>query len=283
MAMTEEQKRKIMMPILGVLILFGLWQAIKLFTGGGSTKQPDSQFAAAPLQPGGQGPVVETKTVVKTQVAQAKAPMISEREKQQLEAAKKTQDEYLKLLNQFQVSEMEKRLIESRVNVEAARSNIAKARLERSKSIAEMQQVTGTAEHMSRAFDNYDLVYVGRNNGRWIAVLRLENRFLPQEMLYQPGAAPAPETRRGAKDIFYDVVMGRHLPDGSEVLSITRSSLLLARQDKRRRLILPVTSPKLLTAKPMQAKEREEEAPVSRLTEGQAVGAGSTGGAAPTS
>lgn len=301
MAMSEEKKRKILIPALGVLVLFILWQGYKMFAGGspepaqlrgpiphaadGAGAAPQQPGVVTTGQPGGQGPIIQTKTVVAAKVVQAQAPSLSPEEQEQLKAARKSQIEYLRILNQVQISDMQKRLIESRVGVEAARASIAKARLDRAKAISQRERIEEAATSKPNAFDNYNLVFVGRTTGRWIAVLSLNKRYLAHDMLAVAGTTGGQqqlsigESTATDTEVFYDVFMGRSLPDGSEILSINRESVLIAHEGQRRRIILPVTSPGLLIkeVKGEETKDIPPPAAAAKLEEGKVTGAATAG------
>jgi len=257
--MDDERKQKILVPIIGLLVIVGGWQAYKLLFGGDSddkavptqavsSAQMELKAAAEGQSMPGQ-PKIVTKIVAKPKVKEMRAPTPSPELMAQLKAAEKTQTEYLKLLNQFQLTELAKKLEESRAGIETAKASIATARLDQAKAEAEMHKVSTTKVTVLDAFDNYQVVYIGRNTGRWIAVVSIPERFITID----------PNVRADALH-FYDVRIGTHLPDGSEVLHISRNSILMARHGRRRRMILPLTSPKLLieNESPTQISEPEK-------------------------
>lgn len=265
-----ETKQKIMIPVGVILALVVAWQAYAMFGGGDEIKIPPPapvQVAAKSAGPtnaneanAGPGAAAgPTAAGVSGTMGQMQAPVVpvleevkplppSADELAELENAKQMRRIYLTLLQQYQIASVQRLLAETRANIASSEANLAQQRLEKARSEAQSEQISGggvpggtpgkigpsgeftpgipavaQAPVDEGPSEKYTVSYIGQQRGQWSAILMYENKPV-------------------------DVVVGSRLGDDSEVMAINSQTVLLAKNMKRRLIQLPTTSMTLLKA-----------------------------------
>lgn len=270
-----DQKQKIMIPVAAALVVFILWQVMAMFGGGDDFADQPADTAAFNPGPGGPGGtfaegqfpgqaggpgVVNMQEVVTTDVQEIQAQPPTQEELAELENAKQMRRVYLTLLQQYQIATVQRMLAETRAAIAENDAKLSKQKLEKARSDAQANQLEGGAATFNESTgevvmttaggettevdvvgpsDKFKLSYIGKRDGRWSAIIMLDSTH-------------------------YDVGVGSKLPDDSEVMTINRDSVLLAKNMKRRLISLAATSKDMF----------EKPADTSGGTAEQAVAAG---------
>lgn len=113
------------------------------------------------------------------------------------------QQKYLELVNEYQMSEIQRMIAEDQASIAQSRYNAAQALSkisELSGGTANLSSLAGTTDQGNP--NEYDLIYTGEDNGQWTATLKKNGQF-------------------------NDVTAGSILPDGAKVLSVDDNGVLL--------------------------------------------------------
>lgn len=140
--------------------------------------------------------------------AEAAAPIISKEDNARSKIFSQNDTEYLRLLNQYQLLQVQRRIAEDT-------RAIAIAKLDTAKAVAETAKYTGsnnlgTSAIASLGADrDYKLMFTGQADGQWIATLKKNEQLM-------------------------DVIAGTRLPDGYTVVSVESDAVTLKRGDKQK-------------------------------------------------
>jgi hypothetical protein len=129
-----------------------------------------------------------------------------------LEERRQVQQQYLQLVNQYQLTEMQNK-------VATSQSSLIKTQIDTAKS---EQQATklgivlpGQEEEGDQSLRGVTVVYVGKKNNQWSAVLNLRGKYMT-------------------------VKLGSRLPDNSLISQINDNGIVLYKDGERRTLIVPM-------------------------------------------
>lgn len=130
-----------------------------------------------------------------------------------LEERRQVQQQYLQLVNQYQLMEMQNKVATSQSTLIKTQIDTAKSEQQASKLglVLPGQEQDNT----DKSLKGVALVYVGQKNGVWNAVLNLRGNYVT-------------------------VKLGSRLPDDSLVSKITENSIVLYKDGERRTLIVPM-------------------------------------------
>jgi|GEM_PF-2161931 len=211
--MNLDRKQKILIPLIIIVLGILAWQ---LYSMNEERSSPaPSSMVRGPDQrnPLERGQAVNTSNlpspVQTTSVAsQQQAKPVSEQDKQRLREVSQSDAEYLKLIQEYQLLQVQRRIAED------ARA-IAVAKLETAKAIAETSKFGGTnfgsgmTGILSQTDGDYKLVFTGQESGQWTATLKINDQLL-------------------------DVVNGTSLPDGYKVTAVDGDSVTLQKANKQK-------------------------------------------------
>lgn len=113
------------------------------------------------------------------------------------------QEKYLELVNEYQMSEIQRMIAEDQASIAQSRFNAAQA-LEKISQLsggsANLNDLSGNQD--ATASSDYELIYTGEDSGQWTATLKKNGQF-------------------------NDVTAGSVLPDGSKVLTVDDNGVLV--------------------------------------------------------
>lgn len=199
MKLDKRQKFIFGLIVLAVIIL--IWQMYSLF-GGESALSPSASKTQT---------ITSLKEVASpTQVVQT--PVSSKKSQPAMDSGKlspeqiASQQQYLALVNEYQVVEIQRLIAQDQAAIAAARAATAE-------SLAKISQSGGSAGSLASSIvaannqpGDYELIYTGQDNGEWSATLKRNGQF-------------------------NDVTAGSVLPDGDKVLSVDDNGVLIQEGD----------------------------------------------------
>lgn len=209
--MNLDRKQKLLIPAIIIVLGVLVWQLYGMMHGGSS--MPAAAKPALPARPAaatstsapGASPMAAP---AQPQTARTAVPAVSEQDKQRLRDISQTDAEYLKLIQEYQLLQVQRRIAEDT-------RAIAVAKLETAKALAESVKYGGAGNMGSNmpgagSFDNdYKLVFTGQEAGQWTATLKMNDQLM-------------------------DVVAGTNLPDGYKVVAVDSDSVTLQKNDRQK-------------------------------------------------
>lgn len=196
MKFDTRQKTVLILLILAVMIL--IWQAMQFYSNR------------------------NTVAVTTGQTANNNAPNISGVPANNMSASAEgaavnpnsnAQSEYLRLVNEYQVAQLQRMIAEDNEAIAVARRNAAQAMQDTSKLVGGdpgALTMDNNSSSMDQNTSDYSLVYTGQQgNGDWTATLKKDGRT-------------------------YDVITGGQLPDGSQVSAIDENGVLLIQGNNKK-------------------------------------------------
>ncbi|MDF2868376.1 MAG: sporulation and cell division repeat protein, partial [Gammaproteobacteria bacterium] len=185
------------------------WQLYGLIAGDRVTSPP---VRTAPIKPSMNGiaqpnqPMPATN-IAMPQAAMQPAPTVSNQDKQRLREISQSDTEYLKLIQEYQLLQVQRRIAEDT-------RAIAVAKLETVKALAETSKFGGpglgsNSMAIGSMDSDYKLVFTGQEAGQWTATLKMNDQLM-------------------------DVVTGTNLPDGYKVMVVAGDSVTLQKADKQK-------------------------------------------------
>lgn len=165
----------------------------------GSTQQPGAANATAANAP--------------PQVVEIPKRELTPEELQLLEERRQVQQQYLQLVNQYQLMEIQNKVATSQSTLLKTQIDTAKSEQQATKLGLVLPGQAGNDEE-DKTLSGVSLVYVGQKNGVWNAMLNLRGNYVA-------------------------VNLGSRLPDGSLVSKIDESGIVLYKDGERRTLAMP--------------------------------------------
>jgi septal ring-binding cell division protein DamX len=198
MKFDTRQKVVLVLLILAVIVL--LWQGMQFYSNRSTVAPPLAQQTTNNNVGGPNMPGMPANNMAAPTDGAAVNPNSN------------AQSEYLRLVNEYQVAQMQRMIAEDNEAIAIARRNAAQAMQDTSKLVGGDPGAM-TMDNSSPADQNttdYSLVYTGQQgNGGWTATLKKDGRS-------------------------YDVIMGGQLPDGSQVSSIDENGVLLMQGNNKK-------------------------------------------------
>jgi predicted transcriptional regulator len=207
--MNLDKKQKILIPVTVVVLGILGWQ-IYGFMG-------ENSASTRAAKSGAMRPVADSVARVNRVIANNEAgpeasskpaAIISEQDKQRLKDVSQSDAEYLKLIQEYQLLQVQRRIAEDT-------RAIAVAKLETVKALAEASKFGGSGNSgphtvsMGSMDTDYKLVFTGQEAGQWTATLKMNDQLM-------------------------DVVTGTTLPDGYKVTAVDGDAVTLQRADKQK-------------------------------------------------
>lgn len=206
--MNLDTKQKILIPVTVVVLGILGWQLYS-FMGADNAPAP----AAKPITMSAMNSAVQPRQPTPVsdmsvpQPARQPAAVVSDQDKQRLREISQSDAEYLKLIQEYQLLQVQRRIAEDT-------RAIAVAKLETVKALAETSKFGGSGNlgsnlPMGNIDSDYKLVFTGQEAGQWTATLKMNDQLM-------------------------DVVTGTHLPDGYKVMMVNGDSVTLQKADKQK-------------------------------------------------
>ena len=236
--MNLDTKQKILIPVTVVVLGILGWQLYGLMaTDSVATPsvRPTTMSAinnvAQPRQP------IPAADMAAPQAVRQPAAVVSDQDKQRLREISQSDTEYLKLIQEYQLLQVQRRIAEDT-------RAIAVAKLETVKALAETSTFGGSGNlgsnlSMGKMDGDYKLVFTGQEAGQWTATLKMNDQLM-------------------------DVVTGTHLPDGYKVMMVDGDSVTLQKADKQK-----VVS--FLGINESQVAKQEENGPTAKQAKAEAL------------
>jgi septal ring-binding cell division protein DamX len=208
--MNLDKRQKVIVVLIVLALAVLVWQIYKIA----------SSEHAAPAAASVSSSTAPTKSTRFPAVAQAvhtnaveTAAMLSNAASNTTTSATDTsganQQNYLELVNEYQMSEIQRMIAEDQASIAQARYTAAEALSKitaLSGSSANLSDLVGTTDQTNSA--GYELIYTGEDSGQWTATLKKNGQF-------------------------NDVTAGSVLPDGANVLSVDDNGVLLQIGNKK--------------------------------------------------
>lgn len=213
-------KRNLITGILVLVVVLFVWQVYELFWGANLPQDISRpQSVAAPEKPLASTTILPAtaSTLSGAQAANAAAngqlppPPVNTASDDNSGSAgvdpnSDAQTEYLKLVNQYQMAQLQRMIAEDNEAIAVARRNAAQAMSDTTK-LAGDGSVPISATSDSSGVSGYELVYTGQqNDGSWTATLKKDGQT-------------------------FDVDAGKLMPDGSQVISVDENGVLISQNN----------------------------------------------------
>ena len=240
-----EPKQKVTLLVTIVLFAFMAYLAYDTFFAGDSVSAPAPKVSAAPT-PAPKSASATTASSASTQVrtfqpAQPVQPQQTEAQKaniQQIPKAEPTPEEraliaksqeiqgqYLELVNQYQLKQMQQKLDAADAAIAASVLQTATTRLQTQQLQEQMKDQksgpsitsadnTTDGKPAAAPISNIEVSYVGQKRGNWMAMLNLDGNF-------------------------FEVRMGTQLPDGAVVDLINEKGVVLEKNSEKKYFRVP--------------------------------------------
>lgn len=195
-----DRKQKILLPVTVVVLGVLGWQLYGLLGthSNKNTQLPSAYGASSAL-------VAESAAIPAMPVSSSTntaSSLVSEQDRDRLRAVSADDTEYLKLVQEYQLLQIQRRIAED------ARA-IAIAKLETARAVAETTKVGGVSNFTNglerptvNSEHDYKLVFTGQEAGQWTATLKINEQLI-------------------------DVVPGTVLPDGYKVISVEGDNVIM--------------------------------------------------------
>lgn len=242
----EPKQKGMLVAVIVIFIIIG-YMVYKLFFAGSSASMPPEAApvvaqatppAATPATPPAAAPAANTNNAgadlavadntqpgampnAMQPAAANAAPQVVEMPKRELtpeelallEERRQVQQQYLQLVNQYQLMEMQNKVATSQSTL--IKTQIDTAKSEQQASRLGLVLPGQEQDNTDKTLKGVALVYVGQKDGVWNAVLNLRGNYVT-------------------------VKLGSRLPDDSLVSKITENSIVLYKDGERRTLMVPM-------------------------------------------
>lgn len=194
--MNMDKRQKIIAGFLVLAVVVLAWQVYDLLGDGSGSVPVSIGTVSSVKQTDNPAQVMKSKSIEPAQ------PQVSA-----------DQQQYMKLVNEYQMLQMQNMIAQTQ-------ASIAKARAETAESIAKLDDLSGSDANIvdlglsssnTTTAGNYELIYTGQENGQWTATLKKGGQF-------------------------NDVTTGSVLPDGTKIISVDDNGVVLV-QDKIKKLL----------------------------------------------
>jgi len=207
--MNLDKRQKVIVGLIILALAILIWQIYKI-AGGEGTSTPSAPAATAPVsmtaKPAGNYPAAAQAVrtnAVETAAMLSNAANTAPQATTAGDAMAANQQKYLELVNEYQMSEIQRMIAEDQASIAQARYTAAEA-------LSKITSLSGGNANLSDLTDNndqtnpanYELIYTGEDNGQWTATVKKNGQF-------------------------NDVTAGTVLPDGANVLSVDDNGVLL--------------------------------------------------------
>jgi|GEM_PF-3469575 len=196
-AKPDQKRQKIVAILLAIVGIILVWQLYELFAGNKTVPKAAAPMATTAMR---QPAMAVTPAATAEQLAQnATAPG---GDASAAVNPSNNQSAYLRLVNEYQMAQLQRMIAEDNEAIAIAKQNAAKASSETAKLMGG-SSLMSTANNTQTNSNDYQLVYTGQQaDNSWSATLKKNGQNL-------------------------DVLVGSQLPDGSRVLSIDDNGVLL--------------------------------------------------------
>jgi type IV pilus biogenesis protein PilP len=236
-----EAKQKVILGIVIILFIYLIYLAMDTFKGTSSTPAPIEQTPSVqPETTDAESPTTTSPVVTGPQGTSPaqQAPIAPVEEAQELGPtpeqlalladSQEMQREYLKLVNEYQIAQLQEKLAMANAAIADAQFKSAetlaktdalsqkaasdKVKMELESSGANKAKMV--AEKIKEIEKKIQAIYVGKQRGSWVAMLDLDGSY-------------------------FEVKVGTHLPDGSIVTSINHQGVVVTKDSSKRFLAVP--------------------------------------------
>jgi septal ring-binding cell division protein DamX len=206
--MNLDKRQKVILGLILLALMVLIWQIYKLAGGNNTMPQaaPAVTTAATVVKTSSTMPAAASavrtnaiETAAMLSNAAATAPGVNSAS----DSMAANQQKYLELVNEYQMSEIQRMIAEDQASIAQSRYNAAEAL----SKISELSGGTVNLNDLAGANNqtnpnDYELIYTGEDNGQWTATLKKNGQF-------------------------NDVTAGSVLPDGAKVLTVDDNGVLL--------------------------------------------------------
>lgn len=216
--MNLDRKQKILLPITIVVLGILGWQLYGLLGTHTENNMSRKSVPMAPTFPTGNSAATnntvtelaerQAATSVKDKPSLSSAA-ISEQDKDRLRAVSANDTEYLKLIQEYQLLQIQRRIAEDTRAIAIAKLETAKAVVETNKFAGVNNFNSGIDATGSSVDHDYKLVFTGQEAGQWTATLKINDQLM-------------------------DVVPGTTLPDGYKVTTVDGDSVIIQKGSKQK-------------------------------------------------
>lgn len=225
-----DNRQKILLGLLGIALVILIWQVSGFFTadnkrttmsttnvGLRTSAQPTANASVPTANVGlstATQPAVQPMAPAQLPGAATTAAATSAGAASTVDPATNSQAEYLRLVNEYQMAQLQRMIAEDNEAIAVAKRNAAQAMTDTAKLAGGGAMVTTTEDTSDQDDNVYSLVYTGQqDDGQWTATLKKNKQSL-------------------------DVVPGKQLPDGSQVVSIDENGVLLSQNNGANKLLV---------------------------------------------
>jgi len=188
-----DKRQKVVLVLLGLVLIVLVWQAYGLLKG--ESPATPATPPAAPVAANSAQQMAQTLAAANTAATPTGAAALNP-------AVSSSQTEYLRLVNEYQMAQLQRMIAEDNEAIAVAKRNAAQA-LSDTMKLAGSSTVLNSGSSDSQAPDTYALIYTGQQaDGQWAATLKKNGQV-------------------------YDVIVGKQLADGFRVASVDENSVLL--------------------------------------------------------
>ena len=134
-----------------------------------------------------------------------------------LKASEKLQNEYLKILNEYQIAQLQAKLEDTNSKIAAAKLKTTQVQSQTKKleiAVQATDSTMSTTHNSVKKQLNIQVAYVGQKNGRWIAMLKIDNNY-------------------------FEVKVGTELPDSSVVDVINQEGVVIEKNGEKQFFRVP--------------------------------------------
>ena len=157
-----------------------------------------------------------------TDVSKVAPPKLTAEEMATIEENQRLQKQYLYLVNQYQMAQMQEKLESTNASIAASKLKAVSTMVKTQEISKELKRQQAPLQQMSpdekeqkaEQFNNIGVAYVGKTQGKWMAMLKLE-------------------------DAYFEVRVGTRLPDGSTVDLINEQGVVLDKAGQKKYMKVP--------------------------------------------
>ncbi len=205
--MKLDKRQKFIFGLVVIAIVILVWQMVSLFGGESSplSTKPKVQTITSLKETGSPTQVM--------QPARQTAQPTAQTEKSSSPEINENQQQYLALVNEYQLVEIQRLIAQDQAAIASARASMAESLSKMNQAGAGNAGGAGALASSIAAANNqpgdYELIYTGQDNGEWSATLKRNGQF-------------------------NDVTAGSVLPDGDKVLSVDDNGVLIQQGDVKK-------------------------------------------------
>ena len=157
-----------------------------------------------------------------TDVSKVAPPKLTTEEIATIEENQRLQKQYLYLVNQYQMAQMQEKLESTNASIAASKLKAVSTMVKTQEISKELKRQQAPLQQMSpdekeqkaEQFNNIGVAYVGKTQGKWMAMLKLD-------------------------DAYFEVRVGTSLPDGSTVDLINEQGVVLDKAGRKKYMKVP--------------------------------------------